>query len=728
MSDLSKTTVPQESLLALLRKNNPFISHAVTDPWFNGFPDVASINQQAFEGIRVLIERKAADPRCPLAGMVLGEAGEGKSHLLRRILDACKKTMSSLFVFVKPLFHPKRPLHHLLQEIVYCLSTRSEGEACFSQFERLVAEIIRDYVRYRVTNVTKYPQDATPNNKLFLERFESDVFHVFDIEKVRAGLMEEILSDKVRPVSVEIIEKNAVNHIHALVPETSKQFLNVIFQYKTPEKRGLVRDWLQGKILDEDDCETLGVTPRTEISDETGEQEAREMILTLGALFARYRLPMVVCFDQLDEFVVKGELVPGFARMIDLLVNEAASMLPLAFLRWDVWYDHVGRPPMDISTKQRLESNVFRLSRCTHAEAKELVSSRMEQMFGRGTEETIAMEQWLLPLLESKFLGGSFSPREVIHLANKIITEASGDSRPKWPTVSESMAAEYQMACEAVAADFDAWDPDSEYLKRAAELFLTNRETVLSCKPGDNKYMTWTGTLQTPEAATVPYACFINTTRNASSVAAALNRCKTFLQEHPHGICTFVTDARCDFKPTWNVANERRREFESLGGSVVLLNQAAAVRWYGLVSLSWKIGSGDILLEGPQGPRSATHQDLAEFLKTEFSACGGSQGSPDESEGKFDRLIKKNGPVQAIAGMELASPQNFPPADLFLQAVFDCLAKSNFPLLSMENLMAKLHERGMNVTREWCLEQIGKNRNVLSLIPTGNGSMVKRAR
>ena len=707
MNDFSNIPDPQESLLELLRKNNPFIFHAVTDPWFNNFPDIVSINRQAFEGIRVLIERKAATPRLPLAGMVLGEAGEGKSHLLRRILDTCKKSMAALFVFVKPLFHPKRPLHHLLQEIVYCLSTNSEGEACFSQFERLVAEIIRDFVRYRVTN---YPQDATPNNKLFLERFDSDVFHVFDIEKVRAGLMEEIISDKVRPVSLEIIEKNAVNYIHALVPETSKQFLDVIFQYKTPEKRGLVRDWLKGKILDEDDCKILGVTPRSEISDETSEQEAREMILTLGALFARYRLPMVICFDQLDEFVVKKEMIPGFAQMIDLLVNEATSMLPLAFLRWDVWYDHVGKPPMDISTRQRLESNVFRLSRCTHSEAKELVSSRVEQMFGQGTNETISIEKWLMPLLESKFLGGSFSPREVINLANKIIADASGDSKPELTTASESMAAEYKMACEAVAADFDAWDPDSEYLKRAAELFLNNQENVLSCEPGNDKYTTWTGTLKTPEAE-APYACFINTTRNASSISAAMNRCIIFLQKHPKGICTYIADARCDFKPTWNVAHERRNQVEALGGNIVILDQSAAVRWYGLVSLSWKIGSGDILLESEQGLHNATNEDLANFLKNEFSA--------HETEGLFDLMTKKK--RTPPDSKRMIEP---PPPDELIRAVRECLIESTIPVLKMEALLPKLRDKGITVTREWCLEQIGKNQNVFCLLPTVDGFSV----
>jgi len=717
MSDLSNTNIPQESLLELLRNNNPFTSSSESaEHGRNPFPEIASINRPAFEGILALIGQKAANSRLPLAGLILGEAGEGKTHLLCRILETCRKTTSSLFVFVKPSFPQKRPHHHLLQEIVLCLSKNNGGEVGFSQFERMVAEMIRDYVRHRVTTD---PRCATENNKSFLEQFEANVFHVYDKEKVQAGLMEEIISDRVSSVSMEIIEQNTVRYIHSQVPETSKQFLDVVFQYKTPEKRGLVRDWLKGTTLNEEDYQTFGVPTRPGVSDEAKEQEAREKILTLGTLFARYRLPLVICFDQLDEFSRTPELIPGFASMIDLLVNEAASMLPLAFLRWDLWYDHVSLPPrMDISTKHRLESNVFRLSRCTHSEAKELVSSRIE-IFDQGTNETIAIEKWLMPLLESKFLGGSFSPREVINLANKIIAEASGDSKPKLPTVSESMAAEYKMAC---AADFDAWDPDSEYLKRAAELFLTNREDILSCEPGDDKYMTWTGTLKTSDAGQngkeIPYACFINTAKNGRTVLAALNRCKDFLEKHPDGICSYITDARCDFKPTWTATNERRSEFESLGGHVVILDQPAAVRWYGLVSLSWKIGSGDILLEDTHGLRTATDKDLAEFLKTEFSA--------HQSKGKFDRIVKKKEKQSDEGTPGVTQPQVFPQVEVLINAILDCLSESNFPLLSMENLMTKLDEKGIHVTREWCLEQIGKNQNVVSLIPTGNGYMVKR--
>jgi hypothetical protein len=711
MNENSYTTTISEFLLETLRKNNPFSSNAAAEPWSQSYPDVASINRDVFEDICTLIERKATAAREALAGMVLGAAGEGKTHLLRRILEFCKRSNPpSLFVFVKPLFDPKRPLHHLLQEIVLCLSKKNEGGDSFSQFERLIAEIIREYVRHRVSDC---PQDATPGNKKFLEKFETNVFHIFDSEKVQADSMEEIFSNKVTLTSQETIERGAVRYIHSKVPETNKPFLDVIFQYKTPEKRGLVRDWLKGTPLDEDAYQMLGVPSCVGLSDEAREHETREMILTLGVLFARYRLPMVLCFDQLDN-LIGPQLIASFASMIHLLVNDAANMLPLAFIRGDSWFERFRLSP-DRAFIDRMESNQLKLSLCTKDDAHELVSRRIEYIFGNGTKETTDIAEWLLPQLESKLVGDS-SPREVILVANRIIRDASTTSgtASHSPTVSESVAAEYKKACEAVAVDFDEWDPDSEYLKTAAKLFLKHQEVVLSCEPGNDKYMTWTGMLKTTDGD-VPYACFINTTKNWQTVSAVLGRCIEFLQKNPNGVCSYVTDARYDFSPTWKATNERRLEVEALGGNVVVLDQPAAVRWYGLVSLSLKIGSGDIFLESEHGSRSALDADLTNFLKKDFSS--------HETGGAFDRLTKKKATPPCKPPID--SLPHFPPTDKLIEAMCTCLSESTFPVLTTEVLLAKLNEKGINVTLEYCLEQIGKNQNVISLLPAKDGFMVK---
>ena len=687
INDYSDLTILPEPILQSLQKRNLFCSGVASEPWFGTFPDVESINRQAFEEIFNLIKTKAASPRMPLAATILGEAGQGKTHLLRRISLACKHLENpALFVFVRPLLNSEHPLLHLLREIALSLAQKSGGNEHFSPLDRLVAEIMREGVRHCVK---KYP---TPKNEEFLAQLETDVFH--------------ILTRKITPRSMDIIESEAVNYIHSQVPDTTRELLRVILQYqhRDPEKQGLVIEWLKGNALDEEESKRLGVRSRQGDSDGKIEQEARQIILTLGILFQRYEMPMVVCFDQLDN-LTRPELILGFGNMIYLLVDNAANVLPLAFIRGDSWNERF-RKHLDKYVVDRLEQKKQNLIGCTREESKELVSLRIEQMFGQQTKESAVIIDWLWSRLESK-LKGLNSPRQVIRHANQIIEGASSEM----PTADEIMAAEYKKACGLVAADFDSWTPDSECLQRAAELFLTYQEQVVSCAPGIDRLTTWTGTLksETDSDGEIPYACFINKSKHWQSVSAALGRCKDFLHEHPNGICTYVTDARCGFKPTWTATLERRREVEALGGSIVILDQSAGVRWYGLVSLSWKVGSGDVLL----GAQSATEKDLENFLRTGFSVC--------KTEGLFDRLIEKGTPPPLPP-----APPPTTTSDELIAAILDCLAQSVMPIMEIDRLMTKLSERGIIVTQERCFEQIGKNQHKIMLLPSRNSHCVMR--
>ena len=63
--------------LALLRERNPFASSSAGDPWQTQYPDVPSINAQAFDGIAKLLQLKVEDPHCNMSALVLGEVGSG---------------------------------------------------------------------------------------------------------------------------------------------------------------------------------------------------------------------------------------------------------------------------------------------------------------------------------------------------------------------------------------------------------------------------------------------------------------------------------------------------------------------------------------------------------------------------------------------------------------------------------------------------------------------------
>ena len=85
-------------VLDRLRIENPFVSSSVGDPMKNRYPDVASINETAFKGLVQLIEQKIRTPDLPCAGMVFGETGSGKTHLISRTLTYRQSKKKSFFI------------------------------------------------------------------------------------------------------------------------------------------------------------------------------------------------------------------------------------------------------------------------------------------------------------------------------------------------------------------------------------------------------------------------------------------------------------------------------------------------------------------------------------------------------------------------------------------------------------------------------------------------------
>jgi hypothetical protein len=89
------------------------------------------------------------------------------------------------------------------------------------------------------------------------------------------------------------------------------------------------------------------------------------------------------------------------------------------------------------------------------------------------------------------------------------------------------------------------------------------------------------------------------------------------LRKEPKRKTVYLTDARCGFKPTQN--KNLRNEFESLGGTVLVLEKDVAVRWYALASLSTKLS--DV---------PATPEELLQFLRS---------ADFDAAAGLFDKLL-----------------------------------------------------------------------------------------
>ncbi len=122
----------EEALLRNMR--NPFRDVIVTDPWRTAEIDVQDINREAFEVCRQAFEAVGGEGRS-LSVLLHGEAGSGKTHLMRR-LRTYLAGHPSVFVSVQLRTSPQRLWRHIRRQVSDDLFRNGHGD---TQFDRWVS-------------------------------------------------------------------------------------------------------------------------------------------------------------------------------------------------------------------------------------------------------------------------------------------------------------------------------------------------------------------------------------------------------------------------------------------------------------------------------------------------------------------------------------------------------------------------------------------------------------
>lgn len=548
-----------------LRAKNPFTSSVSPAPWNNATPDLESLNREATQEIEQLIRDKRRDPSAPRAGLILGVAGVGKTHMLRRILLKLKgKGQIAVFVAVRAFLDPESVMQDLLREVVISLGREH-------QKGRTQLDVVMDELDYAYRDACL--RDGT---------------------SVQQGL------ERLRPLYREM----------TALGEVDRDVLKSLLLYAGTQESDLREDillWLRGRA-EEGAADRLGLPERDAgaMTRNARENEARTVFLSLAQIFAYAKVPMIVCFDQLDGMEEK-KLINAWGQVVSLLVNDTPGVLPLAFLRADTWYDRFA-DVLDISVIQRLGNRPVMMQNCTLEQAQMLIRSRLTAFFGEDVEKKY---QWLMDRLKGRLQPG-YSPRIVIDLARHVIDEPGGEEI-RQDLVLKALDAAYREEWDKVAADPGGWPADDEQLLLALKLWLDSHEDFVEKTAGD-RYVRLRGTWGKNECAFI-----VLTLKNPRSVGAALKRGIDFLREYPGGLCRYVTEKQtADWPETWKVVHQCMAEFTKLGGKTLVLNDEERAQWYGLVALFNKLGNGDVMLLSPSGPRSASHEDLRRYMKEAF--------------------------------------------------------------------------------------------------------------
>jgi hypothetical protein len=607
-------------------QNNPFFSGIAADPWDNTDPDVPSLNREAYRHLCELILAKSRNPRAALAGLILGETGMGKTHLLKRLLRYIRKNgIETIFVSVHPLSDAGKPMRHLLREIAVDLSGKGvyEGRQTKPLTRRRVTQF--DYLFDKIATACRKDgresaaRPAVPSfwrcgslAKTFEFLFS---FVSFPFSRASGRPASRSGAD-----STDSLQDSLRDFLRERCRGIHPRLLEAVADYSDSRKRGDVLDWLENGVR-EDGVREEWV--RKEWVRKEGEEDARRILVSLGMLLELCGISMIVCFDQLDG--MRGEeLVTAFGDVVHFLVNDVKGMLPLAFIRLNTWSERFSR--LDPAVTQRLAGNEMFLYACTLEQARELIRVRLESRFKSDAEEKF---QWLMERLEGKLKAG-YSPRAVIELANREIVRsekepgADDPSGPLLPVDAEDnptavlaiFEAEYRKTLDRANAVPDK-RPDAEGLVRALETWLISRADFEEVGRSTIKYISLTGR----RAGGGLCAFIVKTEKNHKAISAALKKGTSFLQEHPDGECFYVTDGRCDFGTPERRPElyEELKKFRGARGVTLFLNREQAAAWYALSALRLKVDNGSVSLPASGGgERAAQVEDLSLFLRQIF--------------------------------------------------------------------------------------------------------------
>jgi len=685
--DLEGLMTPRQLLL----ENNPFYSGSAGNPWDNVQPDVESVNCDAYEGVLRLLRHKISYPDEPVAALVLGEAGAGKTHLLKRILDATRaEEQRALFATVRPILRSHAPLRHLIQELAIELARPIDDLGIRSQWDLITAEIVHERLRGQ-------PEGQ---NAWILPELEKDPLFLF--------------SRNVNQPALRTMAERAIKWMAATDGRLQRRFLNVLIRYSIPQdgERRIAQDWLKGDILDEEDSRRLGVPSRSGDSDDSLENEAREIIVSCGDLTARYGIAATVCFDQLDN-LRRDEEIHAFERMVHVLVNDSRGLLPIAFARGDSWEKRF-RTALDPAVCDRLRGNTFVLSNCTLEEAKELIRRRVESRI-EGEEGRQAAD-WLLDQAEPRLAEGR-SPRMVVQIANMALSE-----KPKAVDVVDVLAEAFRNECDEISVDFESWPPDDERLLRALRTYFVAKKIEMR-EFKESRFVRFTTSLPLANGDSVRSAFLVNTAQHPLSVAAQFKQAIAFLNanpgENPGAICYYISDARCKFPapPKWPKCNELRKEIGHRGGRVLFLEHAEARRWYALFSLECKIREGDLSYIDSEGRACVVQEDdLHAFLASDRLTPP--LLSFDDKTDRQPLTLKEATPSE---GQAKASEHTIP---VDLEEVTRIIASAPMNMLSIDLIVERMNIAGNTISPEVLLECLGKRKSRFQVFPNKQGATV----
>lgn len=681
-----------------LEKINPFISSSVGDPGAKSYPHVESINKRSYDGLCRLIRQKALNPGLSAAGLVTGEVGEGKTHLLGRVLEFCRlENNAYAFAYIQPIEDPEQPYRYLLREITANLCRPIHARSRITFIEKLSAKIFAHCLDSILGD------SLLPRREKIRERLKKDPLVLFTEPKLRQSRML---------VQVDAIAPAMLNDSMPRLPEN---FISVLLKCRHRHTFQAAMRWLKGIIVDADDQQLLGISFPLDHSLQASEQHARDLIEAFGEIMAHFGESAVICFDRLEN-LEDSRQVHALGKMVEFLVDSVKAMLPVACFREIAWEDRF-KTQLNQHVVTRLETNRFYLQGCIPEQALELVSSRLKTLFG--DDEFYPFEE--SKLLETFKAGGVQSPRKFITLANEMLNNILGIA-PETVSASDQIKAEYSRQFENAIADINRLEPDRNRLRRALLLYFENLPPSAPYQVKDikslfqkDKYVDFMCRIVYPDNRSKDAVFIIDMENHHSSVSASLKRGLDFFNKFPDGKVFYIRDARCPFpnRSKWPETNKIRRQFESAGGRLIFFGKQQAAAWYSLALLSYSIKEGDITITDPF--YSARPAKWDEFIGV---VCDILHQEDHQAFKSFDDTLLDKNLTADHAGLSAKD------LEIAGRSIELLKASGGMMMLTGDKLIENLNTNGFQVNKNQVLSVLSCYRNRFEIIPSKDDVIV----
>jgi hypothetical protein len=579
------------------RPFNLFVDIAVGNPWKSAEPDVRSVNSAAYEGLLRLIRQLHKTPN--LAALVLGSAGSGKTHLIKRLLQS--HDVDVLFVYVHPMKDHKRVFTTLMEHVSTNLASRPPwiGESLHvTQIDLMVANVITaGFENYLSLN----PDDP---GKIYLKTVKKDPLKILSFRKspkwkVLLGNTQDFLKDRPSFDSV-----------------TSQRVLRAMFQYLDTSKREAVRTFFSGTIPDQDECEALGFAyGEGDWSIEAQEQRSKDILRTIGGLLEFYR-PMVLCFDQLDS-IDSPELIRATGTLFMDIVNEIENVLPVGFVRPDNW-DNRFKKYLDTSAEHRMTSQTFPLIGCDIEQALDIIKARLAWAF---QSASVVPSDPFFPFnrasLETR-LKGITSPRDVLSMAKNMLSQE--EKRPQGENPANVVKKQFEAEREKLLALTEQEQLRQDTVVAALKLYFENQRGRHGYQTTDVEVLGGDIRLHAKPTNTALQERIVEirveTAAHWNPLGKSLARLKGSIESHSSDFVFLIRDSRCPIPPKQGAMPktvEKLTEFEIAGGYLHYIDYQALAALYALVYTWDKVSAGDLsYVAGEHGELQEV--DLATFF------------------------------------------------------------------------------------------------------------------